>query len=206
MVAHSNVEDNAAVENRARIELQAPVPVPAPGPPRHREPRHRDTSESQTRFRPFKSEKDFKIITMTTSMLEISGFYWGPMAVEEAHAKLKTEPLGTFLIRDSKQKDYFFTLSVRTDTGPTSIRINFQNSRFSLVGSKESFNCLFKLLEYYIDSPKKSLVKPLRKVKVQPLQELCRKRIIETFGGENVDEIPINSVLKDFLNSFPFRI
>ncbi|XP_036400414.1 suppressor of cytokine signaling 1-like [Megalops cyprinoides] len=204
MVAHSNVEGNAtATHNRARIELSAADSQP------HQPRQHQHVvpgPENQMRFRPFRNERDFKIITMTTSMLENSGFYWGPMTVEEAHSRLKDEPLGTFLIRDSRQKDIFFTLSYRASSEPTSIRINFQNSKFSLVGSKESFDSLFKLLEHYIASPKKSLVRPYRKVKVQSLQELCRKRIIEECGGENIDSIPVNVVLRDFLKSFPYRI
>lgn len=141
-------------------------------------------------------------------MLEESGFYWGPMTVEEAHSKLKSEPLGTYLIRDSQQKDVFFTLSYRASSGPASIRITFQNSRFSLAGSKDSFDSLFKLLEHYASSPKKSLVLPFRKVRVQSLQQLCRRQIIETcHGGQAaVDSIPVNPILKDFLLSFPYRL
>lgn len=138
-------------------------------------------------------------------MLEQSGFYWGPITVEEAHCKLKNEPLGTFLIRDSRKKDVFFTLSYRAPSGPISIRINYQASCFSLSGSKESFDSLFKLLEYYITSPMKSLVRPFRKVQLQSLQELCRRRIMETCGKEpDIERIPVNPILKDFLHSFPY--
>lgn len=203
MVAHSNVGNALATDNRARIDLSAPDTLPH----QHRQRQNVAPSpESQIRFRPFRNQKDFRIITKTTSLLEKCGFYWGPMTVEEAHSILKEEPLGTFLIRDSRQKDIFFTLSYRAPSGPTSIRINFQNSRFSLVGSKESFDSLFKLLEHYIASPKKSLVRPYRKVKLLSLQELCRKRIIETCGGEKIDSVPVNPILKDFLNAFPYRI
>ncbi|KAG9337651.1 hypothetical protein JZ751_028410 [Albula glossodonta] len=203
MVAHSSVEGNAAAtHNRSRIELPVAETLPHQ---RRQQQLVSPCAESQTRFKPFRNQ-DFQIITMTTSMLERSGFYWGPMTVEEAHSILKDEPLGTFLIRDSRQKDVFFTLSYRAPSGPTSIRINFQNSRFMLNGSRESFDSLFKLLEHYIASPKKSLVRPYRKVKLQTLQELCRKRIIEECGGDKIDSIPVNVVVKDFLNSFPYRI
>ncbi|MGH0171381.1 UNVERIFIED_CONTAM: hypothetical protein FKN15_060950 [Acipenser sinensis] len=228
MVAHSNEADNAAADSRARDQLQnheapqrhreaIPDPQNHEAPQRHREAlpdpqnheapqRHREALPDQNRFPIFQSYQDFRTITETTALLERSGFYWGPLSVEEAHAKLKAEPLGTFLIRDSRQKNYFFTLSLKMQSGATSVRINFKSSRFSLVGSKESFDCLFKLLEYYTSCPKKSLGKPLRKEKLQPLQDLCRKRIIQTFGRENVDSIPVNAVLKDFLSSFPFRL
>ncbi|KAG5832136.1 hypothetical protein ANANG_G00287910 [Anguilla anguilla] len=115
------------------------------------------------------------------------------------------EPLGTFLVRDSRQKDVFFTLSYRSSSGPVSIRIIFQGSRFSLTGSKETFDSLFKLLEHY-SSPRKSLTRPYRKVRLRSLQELCRQRIVETWGGERIHSIPVNPILKDFLLSFPFRL
>ncbi|KAI4900485.1 hypothetical protein NFI96_002933 [Prochilodus magdalenae] len=191
MVAHSAVEDTSGTADRRA--------------PRSRPHQH---TETQTHFRSFRNESDFSIINKTTSMLEESGFYWGPMTVEEAHQKLKKEPVGTFLIRDSQQKDVFFTLSYRASSGPASIRITFQNSKFCLAGSKECFDSLFKLLEYYTSSSKRSLVRPYRKERVQSLQQLCRKRIIETCGsGEAaVDSVPVNPILKDFLRSFPYQL
>ncbi|KPP74968.1 suppressor of cytokine signaling 1-like [Scleropages formosus] len=204
MVTHNNREGNAeeAAEN-GRIELpEANRPRRRPRPP----PVVPAGSENRTHFRPFKSEKEFKMIAETTTMLENSGFYWGTMTAKQAEVTLHGQPVGTFLIRDSSQKDVFFTLSYVSGTGSLNIRITFKASRFSLCGSKEEFDSLFKLLEYYTDSPKKLLTKPLRRVRLQSLQELCRKRIIETYGGDEIDSIPLNPVLKDFLNSFPYRL
>ncbi|KAF7698470.1 suppressor of cytokine signaling 1a [Silurus meridionalis] len=186
MVAHGAVEDTSGTS----ADRRAPPPRP----------------ENRTHFRSFKSESDFKAIVETTLMLEESGFYWGPMTVEEAHHKLRKEPVGTFLIRDSQQKDVFFTLSYRALMGPNSIRINFQNSCFSLTGSKETFKNLFHLLEHYSSTGKKTLQRPYRKQRVRSLQELCRKRIIETSGAQAIDELPVNPVVKDFLRSFPYRL
>ncbi|XP_062874830.1 suppressor of cytokine signaling 1a [Trichomycterus rosablanca] len=184
MVAHSAVDDTSGTP----AERRAPLPHP----------------ENQTHFRSFRSESDFKTIVDTMTMLEESGFYWGPMTVEEAHHKLKKEPIGTYLIRDSRQNDVFFTLSYRAPSGPVSVRINFQNSRFSLMGSKESFKSLFQLLEHYSSSvKKKSLLIPYRKERVRSLQDLCRKRIIESCGAQAIEQVPVNPVLKDFLRSFP---
>lgn len=185
MVAHGAVEDTSGTS----ADRRAPVSHP----------------ENRTHFRLFRSEGDFKTIVETTSMLEESGFYWGPMTVEEAHHKLKKEPVGTFLIRDSQQKDVFFTLSYRAPSGPVSVRIQFQNSRFSL-GSKESFETLFQLLEHYSSSAKRNLLRPYRKQRTRSLQELCRKRIMETSGAQAIDQLPVNSVVKDFLRSFPYRL
>ncbi|KAK2916226.1 hypothetical protein QQF64_024703 [Cirrhinus molitorella] len=198
MVAHSSVEGNQGTEEpEARTEASPEVsqsqrPRPSQQP-----------VAFQTHFRPFNYARDFKTIAKTTSKLEESGFYWGPMTVEEAHQKLKKEPVGTFLIRDSRQSDVFYTLSYKTHDVPVSVRINFKNSKFSLTGSKQTFDCLFKLLEHYISSPKKGLTRPLRKEPVQSLQQLCRTRIIQTCGGKDIDRIPVHPILKDFLHAFP---
>lgn len=139
-------------------------------------------------------------------MLEEGGFYWGAMTVEEAHQKLKNEPVGTYLIRDSQQKDIFFTLSYKTQSGPASVRIQFQNARFSLVGSKATFDSLFELLEHYSGKGKKSLVWPYRKKRMRSLQELCRSQIFESCGAQAIDQLPVNRVVQNFLRSFPHRL
>ncbi|KAI7803363.1 suppressor of cytokine signaling 1a [Triplophysa rosa] len=204
MVAHSSVEGNQGTEE-PRSSTDA-----SPEVSQSRASRSRQLADSrpifETHFRPFKNERDSNTISNTTSMLEESGFYWGPMTVEEAHHKLKKEPVGTFLMRDSRQVNVFYTLSYKAANGPVNIRINFKNSTFSLTGSKECFDSLFKLLEYYLKSPKKALIRPYRKEPVQSLQQLCRRRIIETCGGKDIDRIPVHPILKDFLHAFPYPL
>ncbi|XP_041726977.1 suppressor of cytokine signaling 1 [Coregonus clupeaformis] len=160
-----------------------------------------------THFPLFRCQGDFLLITRTASMLERSGFYWGPLGVVEAHSRLKDVATGTFLIRDSRKKDVFFTLSYRAASGPVSVRIILKEQHFSLEGSEHSFPCLFVLLEHYINSSKKSLSVPYRKQR-PTLQDLCRKRVVESCGGEveRVERVPVNQVLKDFLLEFPYRI
>eukprot|EP00063_Salmo_salar_P068050 XP_014042885.1 PREDICTED: suppressor of cytokine signaling 1-like [Salmo salar] len=174
------------------LDQQPPLPLLDPVP---------------THFPPFRCQVDFLIITRTASMLERSGFYWGPLGVEEAHSRLKDVATGTFLIRDSRQKDVFFTLSYRADGGPVSVRIIYKGQRFSLAGSEHSFPCLFLLLEHYINSSKKSLTVPYRKQR-PTLQELCRKQVVESCSGdvERVARVPVNPVLKHFLLEFPYSI
>lgn len=211
MVAHSKVEADNAVADRRSQRLDASntdCSQIQPARAIHNSPGHPlPTAQlGDTHFRTFRSQSDFTIITRTSNTLDSCGFYWGPMTVNVAHDKLRQEPVGTFLVRDSRQKNCFFAISVKTASGPISIRIHFQAGRFSLDGSKESFNCLFQLVEHYLLSPKNMLSFPLRKVRLRPLQELCRKSILATFGRQNLDRIPVNKVLKDYLKSFPFQI
>lgn len=159
-----------------------------------------------THFPTFSCQKDCDIITGTASRLERSGFYWGPLGVEEAHRMLRDAPLGSFLIRDSRQKDVFFTLSYHSKGGPVSVRITYSRQKFSLAGNERSFPTLFALLEYYASSPKKSLSTPYRKW--QPtLQELCRRRITGLCGGgSRISELPITHVAQEFLLEFPYKL
>lgn len=159
-----------------------------------------------THFPTFSSKEDCKIITDTAAKLERSGFYWGPLGVEDAHRMLRDAPLGSFLIRDSRQKDVFFTLSYHAKSGPVSVRIDYKQQKFSLAGNERCFPTLFALLEYYVNSPKKSLSVPYRKWK-PTLQELCRKRILEQYGGESgISNLPLTRVVQDFLLEFPFKL
>nr|XP_056722207.1 suppressor of cytokine signaling 1 [Euleptes europaea] len=200
MVARSSVRPENARARELRHRLEPPVRDPSrPCVPR-------GLAGPDSHFHTFRSQADFSSIIHTSAMLEACGFYWGPLSVSAAHEKLRGEPVGTFLIRDSRQKNCFFTISVRTASGPTSIRVIFQAGRFSLDGSKEDFGCLFKLLEHYVSSARKVLVAPLRKVRMRSLQDLCRKSIMTALGEENLSCVPLNPVLKDYLASFPFKL
>ncbi|KAF7648619.1 hypothetical protein LDENG_00154060, partial [Lucifuga dentata] len=159
-----------------------------------------------THFPSFRCPEDFRLIRETLAKLERGGFYWGPLGVEDAHRMLQDATLGSFLIRDSRQKDVFFTLSYRANSGPVSVRIEYKRQKFSLAGSERSFQTLFALLQHYINSPKKCLSAPYRKWK-STLQELCRKRIMGLCGSESqVSELPVNSVVRDFLLEFPYTL
>lgn len=159
-----------------------------------------------THFPLFACKEDCDVITETATKLERSGFYWGPLGVQEAHAMLRDSPLGSFLIRDSRQKDVFFTLSYHSKSGPVSVRIEFRKQRFSLAGNERSFASLFALLEHYASSPKKSLSVPYRKWE-PTLQEICRKRVLELSGGVgHISDLPVNAVVKGFIQEFPYKL
>lgn len=58
-----------------------------------------DADSVPTHLRPFTSEAEYKLVKSTYHQLLHSGYYWGPMTMEEAHEILKQTPTGTFLIR-----------------------------------------------------------------------------------------------------------
>ncbi|XP_017572800.1 suppressor of cytokine signaling 1b [Pygocentrus nattereri] len=189
MVQHNEPDHAAAPKGPPKPTEVPPAP---PAPPTH--------------FHPFRHAQDRSLITQAIQFLENSGFYWGPMDVDEAHVRLAGMPVGTFLIRDSTQTDVFFTLSYRAEVGPTSVRVLLKNEAFNLDGSKHTFPCLFALLEFYISSPKRSLKRPYRGAAPQTLQELSRRAVVRTFGRESVEGLPVSAGLKEFLNLYPFAI
>jgi hypothetical protein len=60
-------------------------------------------------------------------------WYYGAMTQEEASARLHNTSVGTFLLRDSSQRNiYPYSLSVMTSHGVTSVRIACDNGFYSL--------------------------------------------------------------------------
>lgn len=110
--------------------------LPSPAPP-----------SLPDRFRMFRS-CEWEVLERSLNILQASDFYWGPLSVGEAHAKLQREPVGTYLVRDSSQGNCLFSLSVRMPTGPVSLRISFQEGYFRL---KNWFSdCVVRLLELVV--------------------------------------------------------
>ncbi|TRY64494.1 hypothetical protein DNTS_017162 [Danionella cerebrum] len=178
MVPHNDSNHTSSGSPTAPLrQLSKPAepPTSVPTPPTH--------------FLPFRHQQECEQIKQVVGFLSHSGFYWGPMEVEEAHTRLAKHPLGTFLIRDSMQANVFFTLSYRAPEGPTSVRVLLKNGFFSLAGSKHTFSCLFGLLGFYIASPKKSLTQPYRGNSPQTLQKLARRAVIQSFGRESIPQL-----------------
>lgn len=195
MVHHDKLPDPlASPQDGVSVAVSTNVPAPQNHP------------DPQTHFRPFRDVDECTLVANATLFLGNSGFYWGPLDVDEAHARLASLPVGTFLIRDSMQTDVFFTLSYQSASGPTSVRVLLKGSSFALDGSKHTFPCMFELLQFYMTSPKKSLKQPYRGSAPQKLQELCRRAVVKTYGKENIEKLPVSTELKDFLHSYPFSI
>ncbi|KAG6923408.1 suppressor of cytokine signaling 2 [Chelydra serpentina] len=70
--------------------------------------------------------------------------------------KRQDTPEGTSLVRDSSHSEYLLTISVKTSAGPTNLRIEYQDRKFSLdsimcVRSRlKQFDSVVYLIEYYV--------------------------------------------------------
>ncbi|KAM4901178.1 suppressor of cytokine signaling 1-like [Sylvia borin] len=149
------------------------------------------------RFRMFRS-CEWEVLERSLNILQASDFYWGPLSVGEAHAKLQREPVGTYLVRDSSQGNCLFSLSVRMPTGPVSLRISFQEGYFRL---KNWFSdCVVRLLELVVAGTRNN---PLHfdEMGGTPLifsEPLCRsRRVVPTLQELCCRSLPAGAVTED---------
>ncbi|XP_064814806.1 suppressor of cytokine signaling 1-like [Oncorhynchus masou masou] len=181
------------------------VPLPCLGPLLHLPDPIPDSWT--THLRPFFSQQEYLLVRHTHRQLVHSGYYWGPMEMEEAHRTLLHTPPGSFLIRDSRQPDVFFTLSYHGDRGPVSVRVLLTSQSFRLNGSNKAFDSLFALLRFYVESSHRRLRRAWRRERPMTLQQLCRGRIVELYGAERIDSLPgLNQVVIQYLQDYPYSI
>ncbi|XP_077307634.1 cytokine-inducible SH2-containing protein [Lithobates pipiens] len=103
-------------------------------------------------------EEDLLCIARTFCYLRESGWYWGSITATEAKQKLQKMPEGIFPGTGQHHPSYLFTLSVRTNRGPTNVRIEYSDSLFRLDSnwlSKPrilSFPDVVSLVQHYVSS------------------------------------------------------
>ncbi|KAK3547468.1 hypothetical protein QTP86_021041 [Hemibagrus guttatus] len=157
-----------------------------------------------------------------------AGWYWGSITAAEAKQLLNEALDGSFLVRDSSNPGYLLTLSVKTELGPTHLRIEYTNGHFGFdsVGMARPHLRQFKgavdLVQYYTLAYRRQLThrelgtdpdtlpentlqlrltKPRHKA-APSLQHLCRVLINQY--SHNHRDLPLPEMLKDFLREYPF--
>ncbi|XP_059181216.1 suppressor of cytokine signaling 3b [Centropristis striata] len=107
-------------------------------------------------YKPFSSHAHYQQVMRALRKLQESGFYWGAVGGREASSLLRSEPPGTFLIRDSSDHHHFFTLSVQTARGTKNLRIHSEGGGFYLQPDPQNthepaqFDCVLKLIAHYM--------------------------------------------------------
>ncbi|GFN98957.1 suppressor of cytokine signaling 5 [Plakobranchus ocellatus] len=140
-------------------------------------------------------------------------FYWGIMDKSEAERLLDNKPEGTFLLRDSAQEDFLFSVSFRRYNRSLHARVEQLNHRFSFDAHDP---CVFsapsvcELMEHYKDpsscmffEPK--LTRPLLRNFTFSLQHLCRAVICDTLVYDQIYDLPIPNSLKQFLQLYHYK-
>ncbi|XP_034529194.1 suppressor of cytokine signaling 2 [Notolabrus celidotus] len=175
-------------------------------------------------------ESDESRIALAMKDLRNTGWYWGSLTANEAKEILQDSSEGTFLVRDSSQRDYLFTISAMTSAGPTNLRIEYKHGKFKLdsvvlVKPKlKQFDSVVHLVEHYVhlsrtgDRPGASnsqpsgvpngtvqllLTKPVYTA-TPPLQHLCRIAINRR--TRRVQDLPLPNRLKDYLTDYSYHV
>lgn len=171
--------------------------------------------------------RDLERIKNTLNKLETSGWYYGQLSWQQATNKLKSTPVGTFLIRDSSDPMHLFSLSVQTERGPTSIRIHYSDGEFKLdaedllAAKMPSFPCVVALVDHYVNLSQTDKAKAhvwldvmgrrdchiqLRRPlyhQVPQLQHLCRLVINGQVPIERINQLPKS--FQSFIKDFPYK-
>jgi len=78
---------------------------------------------------------DLLTVKAALSVLRETCWYWGAITGSRAAELLSQCSPGTFLLRDSSDRRYLFSLSIMTVQGPTSVRLLFSKGCFRLESS-----------------------------------------------------------------------
>ncbi|KAJ8730263.1 hypothetical protein PYW07_017301 [Mythimna separata] len=92
----------------------------------------------------------------TLRALRLSGWYYGSLDWLGARTVLKDASVGAFVIRDSGDRNFIFSLSVQTERGPTSVRLHYEQGFFRLDCDRPlarympRFRCVVELVQHYV--------------------------------------------------------
>jgi hypothetical protein len=151
------------------------------------------------------------------------GWYWGPLSGESAERILSGEPDGSFVVRDSSDHHYIFSLTFKLNGFVRHVRIEHDQGNFSF-GSFTKFksNTIVDFIENAVEHSRSGrylfflhrrpvlgpmrvqLLHPVSRFKrVQSLQHLCRYIIVKHVRKDHLDQLPVPSRIKSYLNT-PF--
>lgn len=105
---------------------------------------------------PHAPDTDLVRLSSTQRALRASGWYYEGLSWQESAATLDQSAPGTFLVRDSSDPSFLFSLSVQTARGPTSVRLHYLNGQFRLDAEEHlapyipMFDCVLRLVEHYV--------------------------------------------------------
>ncbi|XP_058947215.2 uncharacterized protein [Pocillopora verrucosa] len=141
-------------------------------------------------------------------------WYWGKINRFEAEKVLEGLPDGTFLLRDSAQYHYLFSVSFRRYSRTYHARIEQWKHRYSFdKPSDYSFHStsVCQLLQHYSRAEQcmyyePLLLKPLHRRNPVSLQDLCRAVISSHTTFQGVSDLPLPNTLQIFLREFHYKV
>lgn len=149
------------------------------------------------------------------------GWYWGPISSEAAEKILSNEPDGSFIVRDSSDDHYIFSLSFKLNNSVRHVRIDQDQGTFSF-GSNAKFKSqsITEFIEKAVEHSRSGrylfflnrrpepgpmrvqLTNPVSRFKhIQSLQHMCRFVILKTVVRKDlIQTLPLPRRLLDYLS------
>ncbi|XP_056135173.1 suppressor of cytokine signaling 4 [Lampris incognitus] len=139
--------------------------------------------------------------------------YWGVLNRFEAEELLEGQPEGTFLLRDSAQDEFLFSVSFRRYSRSLHARIEQNGKRFSFDGRDPCMYrdpCVTGLLRHYSDPAtclffEPLLSRPLHRTFPFSLQHLCRAVICSCTTYQGIERLPLPPQLGDYLRQYHIK-
>lgn len=174
----------------------------------------RVTSEGTYVQRTVHTQVDY-IHCLVPDLLAITGcaFYWGIMDRYEAERLLDQRPEGTFLLRDSAQEEYLFSVSFRRYGRSLHARVEQWNHKFSFDSHDPGVyasKTVCGLIEHYKDPSccmffEPMLTLPLHRTFPFPLQHLCRAAICNATTYDGINQLGLPKTLKQYLKEYHYK-
>lgn len=164
--------------------------------------------------RPVHTQIDY-IHCLVPDLLQITScsFYWGKIDRYEAERLLDNKPEGTFLLRDSAQEEYLFSVSFRKYGRSLHARIEQWNHRFSFDSHDPGVfasSTVCGLIEHYKDPTccmffEPMLTIPLHRSYPFCLQHLCRAVICNHVTYDSINVLKLPKALKSYLKEYHYK-
>ena len=176
-------------------------------------------------------ETELARLAATVRALDLSGWYYEALTHDRSDELLKDTKVGTFLVRNSADPRYTFTLSVQTDGGPKSVRLLFANGCFRLhaqphlQAAMPLFPGVLELVQHYARRKKDAQVwvdpqgkcmssmlldRPRRKAGRPPsLKHLARLAINRHLGDASkvrIVRLELPTSLSAYLTEYPYSL
>ncbi|KAK0096631.1 hypothetical protein PV326_004900 [Microctonus aethiopoides] len=140
-------------------------------------------------------------------------FYWGKMDRYEAERLLDGKQEGTFLLRDSAQEEFLFSVSFRKYGRSLHARIEQWNHKFSFDSHDPGVyasETVCGLIEHYKDPSccmffEPMLTIPLHRNFAFPLQHLCRAVITTRTTYDGINKLQLPKTLKSYLKEYHYK-
>ncbi|KAH3848109.1 suppressor of cytokine signaling 5-like [Dreissena polymorpha] len=142
-----------------------------------------------------------------------SSFYWGIMDRYQAEKLIDNKPEGTFLLRDSAQDEFLFSVSFRRYGRSLHARIEQWNHKFSFDSRDPGVfatSSVCGLIEHYKDPSCCMFFEPMLTIPVHrnfpfSLQHMARAAITSQVSYDGISQLPLPVSLKEYLRFYFYK-